>query len=351
MESETDDSCYERKDIPVEKFGGDFYHSRDVTTRQLNRHLANCAADISPAHGRPISLPAKLYDPGAPSGGDADGGGRDQLDGGANVIDSSSLIRRYAEVTKFKHESSNSSSGNRLSRGTDSSLVVAKKRLSALHSNSQMQANEGEILDDDMAPLLPGNRELSQEELYESHTSLVSSSEGGILAEGEDTSSEESEQESENSANPSACVLSLVERLLRTHPVWFLPGIQRSGAIHLLQGKEEGNFIVRGSSQSKTMAVSVRLPANSGPYIEHYLIQANNGLLSLESSRFKFDSIPALIAHYTQCCDELPVQLCLPAALREAKNRQQLSSLALLGQEFWRYPMASSPKLKPTNAA
>lgn len=41
--------------------------------------------------------------------------------------------------------------------------------------------------------------------------------------------------------------------------------------------------------------------------------------------------------------DELPVQLTLPRALREA-NRQQLSSLALLGQEFWRYPM-STPKL------
>ncbi|XP_039275206.1 uncharacterized protein LOC120349307, partial [Nilaparvata lugens] len=39
--------------------------------------------------------------------------------------------------------------------------------------------------------------------------------------------------------------------------------------------------------------------------------------------------------------DELPVQLTLPRAVREAKNRQQLSSLALLGQEFWRYPMAN----------
>lgn len=94
------------------------------------------------------------------------------------------------------------------------------------------------------------------------------------------------------------------------------------------------------------MAVSVRLPVATGPYIEHYLVQSSDGLLALESSRFKFDSIPALIAHYAQCCDELPVQLILPRALRDAKNRQQLSSLALLGQEFWRYPMASaaSPK-------
>ncbi|KAJ9575552.1 hypothetical protein L9F63_007593, partial [Diploptera punctata] len=101
------------------------------------------------------------------------------------------------------------------------------------------------------------------------------------------------------------------------------------------------NFVVRQSSQPDTMAISVRLPAGKGPYIEHYLIQAVDGQLSLESSDNRFDNIPSLIAHYSQCCDELPVQLTLPRAMREAKNHQQLSSLALLGQEFWRYPMAN----------
>jgi len=47
------------------------------------------------------------------------------------------------------------------------------------------------------------------------------------------------------------------------------------------------------------------------------------------------------IYFYLASSDELPVQLILPRAMREAKNRQQLSSLALLGQEFWRYPMAN----------
>lgn len=263
--------------------------------------------------------------------------------------------KRYAEVSKFTRDNSNGN-GNINSGGADSaaknrrrsdtSFMLAKQRLSSFGVGEHSTTN-AETMDDDLAPLLPSKRELSQEDIYQSQTSLVSSSEGGILAEGEETSSES--QTSENSRSP-ACVLGLVERLLRTHPVWFLPGIQRSGAVHLLQGKEEGNFIVRGSSQSKTMAVSVRLPLDTGPYIEHYLIQSNEGLLSLESSRFKFDSIPALIAHYSQCCDELPVQLCLPKALREAKNRQQLSSLALLGQEFWRYPMAS-PKPKTVLSA
>lgn len=39
--------------------------------------------------------------------------------------------------------------------------------------------------------------------------------------------------------------------------------------------------------------------------------------------------------------DELPVKLALPSTIQDAKTRQQLSSLALLGQEFWRYPMAN----------
>lgn len=129
------------------------------------------------------------------------------------------------------------------------------------------------------------------------------------------------------------------------------------------------NFIVRGSSQQNTMAISVRLPTELGPYIEHYLIISQNGVLSLENSREKFDSIPALIgkittifmaillhikvryiaAHYSSVCEELPVQLCLPKSLREINNRQQLSSLALLGQEFWQSSIASPKTVLPSN--
>ncbi|XP_030245180.1 protein sprint-like [Drosophila navojoa] len=95
----------------------------------------------------------------------------------------------------------------------------------------------GGAFDDDMQALLPKCTRRSRDELSQSRTSLVSSSEGGILAEGE-TSSEESSRDSSNDSPP--CDLGLMERLLLTHPMWFLPGIQRSGAVHLLQGKEEG---------------------------------------------------------------------------------------------------------------
>ncbi|XP_034832976.1 protein sprint isoform X2 [Maniola hyperantus] len=178
--------------------------------------------------------------------------------------------------------------------------------------------------------------------LSQSRESLSSDGEG---AKGDCSSVGSSGSESEEQP---PCDIGVLERLIRTHPVWFLPGIQRAGAFHLLQGKEEGNFVVRQSSQPDTMAISVRLPADKGPYIEHYLIQASSGRIGLETSHNRFDNIPELIAHYSQCCDELPVQLQLPKPLREAKSRHQLSSLALLGQEFWGYPMAN-PKNNPNN--
>ena len=38
--------------------------------------------------------------------------------------------------------------------------------------------------------------------------------------------------------------ISVEERLIKTYPIWYLPDLQRSGAVHLLQGKEEGVSII-----------------------------------------------------------------------------------------------------------
>ena len=38
--------------------------------------------------------------------------------------------------------------------------------------------------------------------------------------------------------------IGLLERLIRCHPIWFLPEIGRAEVVHLLQGKEPGTFIV-----------------------------------------------------------------------------------------------------------
>ncbi|KAK8382668.1 hypothetical protein O3P69_015470 [Scylla paramamosain] len=140
------------------------------------------------------------------------------------------------------------------------------------------------------------------------------------------------------------------ERLIKSYPIWFLPDLQRSGAVHLLQGKDEGNVIVRQSSQLNSRALSVRLPPDKGPYIQHYLIEIHNegSSYSLQASENRFDTLPSLITYYSQCCDELPVQLKLPRTIQEAKTRHELSSLSLLGQEFWGTVMASPTASTPT---
>ncbi|CAG2117375.1 unnamed protein product, partial [Medioppia subpectinata] len=94
------------------------------------------------------------------------------------------------------------------------------------------------------------------------------------------------------------------------------------------------------------MALSVRLPEGRGPHIEHYLIEdGGSGKLHLEDSDNYFSAIPMLVSHYSTCCDELPVQLTLPKVLAQS-NRQQLTSLALLGQDFWQ---SSLSKLTNSN--
>ncbi|XP_048526431.1 protein sprint isoform X5 [Dendroctonus ponderosae] len=207
-----------------------------------------------------------------------------------------------------------------------------------LQGLNDRQSSQGGVLPPSPPPLrTSGPPPLASSSRSISRESLISSNGGS------DASSERSEEEGYG----ATCDISLMERLVLSHPIWFLPGIQRAGAFHLLQGKEEGCFVVRKSSQSDTMALSVRLPPDKGPYIEHYLIHSSEGRLGLETSENRFVDMAALIAHYASCCDELPVQLTLPKSIRESKSRQQLSSLALLGQEFWSYSPPPSAASSP----
>lgn len=135
--------------------------------------------------------------------------------------------------------------------------------------------------------------------------------------------------------------INMDDRLRLTQQIWYLPHINRATVVHYLQGKAVGVFIVRQSSKPQTLAISVRLPHGHGPHIEHYLIERRNTsksncLFRLEGSEHYFSTILNLVTHYSNCCDELPVRLKLVPVLQAATSGQsQLSSLALLGQEFW----------------
>ena len=59
-----------------------------------------------------------------------------------------------------------------------------------------------------------------------------------------DCLSEEPKENSGASCESIPADIGLLERLIRCHPIWFLPEIGRAGVVHLLQGKEPGCFIV-----------------------------------------------------------------------------------------------------------
>ena len=62
--------------------------------------------------------------------------------------------------------------------------------------------------------------------------------------------------------------------------------------------------------------------------------------LRLETSERTFENVLSLVYHYSNRREELPTNLRLPQTLRESDSRQNLTSMALLGRDFWRYPMS-----------
>lgn len=136
------------------------------------------------------------------------------------------------------------------------------------------------------------------------------------------------------------------ERLDKSLPIWYLPSIGRIGAVHLLKDGLPGMFIVRESSRKDAMALSVHLCQESGPIVEHYLIENYSIGPHLQGATKIFSNVPDLIYNYSQNLEDLPQLLVLPEPIMKAKTSQELTSLALLGQDFW-----SSALMKKSVAA
>ncbi|VDM52393.1 unnamed protein product [Angiostrongylus costaricensis] len=128
--------------------------------------------------------------------------------------------------------------------------------------------------------------------------------------------------------------VSILEQIVRSHPIWYLQHIGRPTATHLLRQMEPGNFIVRASSKKGCMAISVRLPGEHDMKTEHYIVEygETGSAIRLESSPYSFRSLPLLIEHYCSHSEELQVRLRLPTAVMLCRTTKELQSVALLGQ-------------------
>lgn len=135
-------------------------------------------------------------------------------------LDFTSSSKRYAEVSQSYPETNSCTK-----RFSDLKLEA--------FSNIRLYGADDERQSLIQEEAIPDSSGLN--DLHQSRNSAMTDT--GALAEDECTSS--GSGFSETSSN-KLCDISILERLLRTHSLWFIPGIQRSGAVHLLQGKEEG---------------------------------------------------------------------------------------------------------------
>ena len=134
------------------------------------------------------------------------------------------------------------------------------------------------------------------------------------------------------SSIPVASNLTLLEVIIRTHPIWYLPHLGRTAVNHLLRPMPPGTFIVRASTRPSSMALSMKLPLGHSTDTDHYLIEKHGSTVKLEGSPHVFRSLPILIEYYCKCHDELQCKLTLPPAIQMCSGILDVQRVALMGQ-------------------
>ncbi|XP_053430238.1 ras and Rab interactor 2 isoform X4 [Nycticebus coucang] len=125
--------------------------------------------------------------------------------------------------------------------------------------------------------------------------------------------------------------LSVLDRLLHTHPVWLQLGLSEEEAAEVLQPQPPGLFLVHKSTKMQKKVLSLRLPQEFGTSLKEFAIKESAYTFSLEGSGISFADLFRLIAFYCISRDVLPFTLKLPYAISTAKTEAKLEELAQLG--------------------
>ncbi|XP_006879271.1 PREDICTED: ras and Rab interactor 3 [Elephantulus edwardii] len=158
---------------------------------------------------------------------------------------------------------------------------------------------------------------------------------------GEGEEEEEEDGELRLPAAPKNCLprqgISILEKLVRTCPVWLQLGLDRMQAAEILQQEAAGMFLVRKNSSSKRLVLCVHVPSrNEGlSRVLEYNIKEEKSILFLEGSVLVFEDIFRLVAFYCVSRDLLPFTLRLPPAILEARSFTDLQTISNLGLGFW----------------
>ncbi|XP_073656201.1 ras and Rab interactor 3 isoform X3 [Tursiops truncatus] len=131
--------------------------------------------------------------------------------------------------------------------------------------------------------------------------------------------------------------ISVLEKLVKTCPVWLHVGLGRAEATRILHREAAGTFLVRRDSSLKHPVLCVHFPSpnESSSAVLEYTIKEEKSILYLEGSVLVFEDIFRLIAFYCVSRDLLPFKLRLPQAILEASSFTDLKTISNLGLGFW----------------
>ncbi|XP_030052092.1 ras and Rab interactor 2 isoform X2 [Microcaecilia unicolor] len=132
--------------------------------------------------------------------------------------------------------------------------------------------------------------------------------------------------------------LSVLDKLLHTHPVWLQLSLSDEEAVNILQCQPPGSFLVRKAAKLQKKILSLRLPSESGSCLKEFAIKESSYTFSLEGSGISFADLFRLIAFYCISRDVLPFTLKLPHCIAVARTEGELEDIAQLGLNFWTVP-------------
>ncbi|XP_057882702.1 ras and Rab interactor 3-like [Melospiza georgiana] len=130
--------------------------------------------------------------------------------------------------------------------------------------------------------------------------------------------------------------ISILDKLIKTCPVWLQLNMSQERAGAILGKETAGIFLVRKEGNVNNMVLAVRLPVqNEAPAVLEYNIKEEKSILYLEGSVLVFEDVFKLVAFYCVSRDLLPFTLKLPQAILEASSFQDLEIISSLGIDFW----------------
>ncbi|XP_078516201.1 ras and Rab interactor 3 isoform X1 [Lissotriton helveticus] len=137
-----------------------------------------------------------------------------------------------------------------------------------------------------------------------------------------------------NGLSPPA--ISLLDKLIKTCPVWLQLCMDQEKAAQVLRAEPVGVFLVRKDADLKGLVLLVHVTAeNKASDIMECNLKEEKSMLYLEGSALVFEDIFKLVGFYCVSRDVLPLTLRLPHAILDAKTHSVLETISNLGTDFW----------------